>query len=77
MKILCFALNKYIFEFEMNKFKVTLCRTFSSRKGFTSARVACTYNGGDKKWMALNLAGNFPRREVIKLRRAYVPKAFP
>ncbi|EZA54190.1 hypothetical protein X777_06040 [Ooceraea biroi] len=56
---------------------LTLFRVFSSRNGFTRARVAWTYNGAERKCIALNRAGNRPRKAVIRFRRAAAPSAPP
>lgn len=56
---------------------LTLFRVFSSRNGFTRARVAWTYSGAERKCIALNRAGNRPRKAVIRFRRAAAPSAPP
>lgn len=55
----------------------TLFRVFSSRNGFTRARVAWTYSGAERKCIALNRAGNRPRKAAIRFRRAAAPSAPP
>lgn len=56
---------------------LTLFRVFSSRNGFTRARVAWTYRGAERKCIALNRAGNRPRRAAIRFRKAAAPNALP